>query len=321
MRVALIGYGVMGRNHARVLASMPDVEFVGIVEPAGIASFPYDVPVMGDVSDLAWHGVDAAVVATPTRTHEDIALLLAGMGVHVLVEKPVALTVEAGELMASTFLSLVGAVGHIERFNPAIQQLRQRVTRGDIGRVLQLTTRRQNAFPERVTDVGVVLDLASHDFDLTSFVLGAKYEQVAGFVRSESGREDVLLASGVMSNGVLVNHVVNWLSPMKERIVTVTGEYGTFVANTVLGDLTLYRNAVEPVAWDSFANFRGVREGDVVRFAFPKKEPLLAELEGFVNAVRGLGSEFVSFAEGVEVLRVAASVIESADKGEMVRVQ
>jgi predicted dehydrogenase len=273
------------------------------------------------VSDLAWHGVDAAVVATPTRTHEDIALLLAGMGVHVLVEKPVALTVEAGELMASTFSSLVGAVGHIERFNPAIQQLRRRVTRGDIGRVLQLTTRRQNGFPERVTDVGVVLDLASHDFDLTSFVLGAKYEQVAGFVRSESGREDVLLASGVMSNGVLVNHVVNWLSPMKERIVTVTGEYGTFVANTVLGDLTLYRNAVEPVAWDSFANFRGVREGDVVRFAFPKKEPLLAELEGFVNAVRGVGSEFVSFAEGVEVLRVAASVIESADKGEMVRVR
>lgn len=321
MRVALIGYGVMGRNHARVLASMPDVEFVGIVEPAGIASLPYDVPVMRDVSDLASHGLDAAVVATPTRTHEDIALLLAGMGVHVLVEKPVALTVEAGERMASTFSSLVGAVGHIERFNPAIQQLRQRVTRGDIGRVLQLTTRRQNGFPERVTDVGVVLDLASHDFDLTSFVLGAKYEQVAGFVRSESGREDVLLASGVMSNNVLVNHVVNWLSPMKERIVTVTGEYGTFVANTVLGDLTLYRNAVEPVAWDSFANFRGVREGDVVRFAFPKKEPLLTELEGFVNAVRGVGSEFVSFAEGVEVLRVAASVIESADKGEMVRVR
>lgn len=318
MRVALIGFGVMGRNHARVLASMPDVDFVGIVEPAGVEFLPYNVPVFTTIDDLP--EIDAAVVATPTTTHEGIALAFASKGVHVLVEKPVALTVEAGVRMSEEFTKLVGAVGHIERFNPAIQQLRQRINAGDIGRVLQVSTRRQNGFPARISDVGVVLDLASHDFDLTAFILGASYERVFALVGSESGREDLLLTSGLMSNGVMVNHVVNWLSPMKERIVTVTGEQGTFVANTVLGDLTLYRNGAEPVAWDSFANFRGVREGDVVRFAYPKKEPLVTELEGFVNAVRGVGSEFVSFAEGVEVLRVAASVIESAGKGEFVKV-
>jgi len=318
VRVGLVGFGVMGRNHARVLASMSDIEFVGIVEPDGIPSLPYRVALLDDVAGLLALGVDAVVVATPTGTHRDIVLELGG--VHVLVEKPVALTVEDGEAMAGALTGKVGAVGHIERFNPAIRELKSRVQRGDIGRILQVTTRRQNGYPARITDVGVVLDLASHDFHLTGWILDADYDKVFGLVRSESGRDDVMLTTGVMSDGVLVNHVVNWLSPMKERVVTVTGEHGTFVANTVHGDLTLYRNAVEPVGWDSVANFRGVREGDVVRFAYPKTEPLLAELQGFLNAVRGVGSEFVSISEGVQVLRVADAVLKSAASGLPVKV-
>jgi predicted dehydrogenase len=309
----------MGRNHARVLASMPDIDFVGIVEPAGVPFLPYNVPVFDNLQDLLSQ-TDAVVVATPTGTHEDIVLQCADAGVHVLVEKPVALTVESGERMANALDGLVGAVGHIERFNPAIRQLKSRLLQGDIGRVFQVATRRQNGYPNRIVDVGVVLDLASHDFDLTAWILDSSYNQVFGLVRSESGRDDVMLASGVMSDGVLVNHVVNWLSPIKERIVTVTGQHGTFVANTVLGDLTLYRNAVEPVGWDSVANFRGVSEGDAVRFAYPKKEPLVAELEGFLDAVRGVGSEFVSVRDGVQVLRVAEAVLQSAATGMPVKV-
>ncbi len=319
MRVGLVGFGVMGRNHARVLASMPDIDFVGIFDPAGIPYLPYAVHRSSSLPDLLGRA-DAVVVATPTGTHEDVVLQCAAAGVHVLVEKPVALTVESGERMADALDGLVGAVGHIERFNPAIRQLKARLLDGDLGRVFQVATRRQNGYPNRIVDVGVVLDLASHDFDLTAWIVDGVYEQVFGLVRSVSGRDDVMLASGVMSGGVLVNHVVNWLSPIKERIVTVTGEYGTFVANTVLGDLTLYRNAVEPVAWDQFANFRGVSEGDAVRFAYPKKEPLVAELEGFLDAVRGVGSEFVSIRDGVQVLKVAEAVLQSADIGMPVKV-
>ena len=318
MRVAVVGFGVMGRNHVRVLDSMPDVDLVGVVEPNPVDPVPRFLRVFSDVSELP--SVDAVVVATPTVTHEKITLQLADMGVHVLVEKPVALTVDAGVRMVKAFDGLVGAVGHIERYNPAIRELKARIVRGDIGRVLQVATRRQNGFPERVSDIGVVLDLASHDFDLTSWILDAHYDEVCGFLGTESGRHDLMIASGVMSNDVMVNHVVNWLSPMKERIVTVTGEEGTFVANTVLGDLTLFRNAVEPVGWDSFANFRGVREGDVVRFAFPKKEPLLAELEGFLDAVRTGWDDFVSFGQGVEVLKVCEAVVVSAETGSIVKV-
>ena len=140
----------MGRHHARVLRDLDGVELVAIADPAGD---PHGVAgqleVLPDIERLISVGIDVAVVAVPTRFHEEAALRLAEAGVHTLVEKPIADSVVAGKRMVAAFAAkgLVGAVGHIERFNPALQQLRKRIADGEIGEVYQITTRRQDPFP------------------------------------------------------------------------------------------------------------------------------------------------------------------------------
>src|SRR5439155_8973450 len=156
----------------------------------------------------------------------------------------------------------VGAVGHIERYNPALQSLRHRLAEGELGDIYQVATRRQGPFPDRVSDVGVVKDLATHDVDLTAFITGSSYRSVSARTAHKSGRayEDLVAVVGQLANGTVTSHLVNWLSPMKERVTIVTGSRGTFVADTLAADLTFYANAAVPTEWDDIARFRGVAE-------------------------------------------------------------
>lgn len=319
LRAVLVGAGMMGRNHARGLRTLEGISLVVVVDKDGDPhNVRGDAKLLRSLDDLIPGTVDFAVVATPTSTHESMALRLLDLGIHVLVEKPIAETTEAGRRMAQRAQdrNLVGAVGHIERFNPAIRELKTRLSVGEIGEVHQIATRRQGSFPGRIGDVGVVKDLATHDIDLTAWIAGSAYEFVFCQAAHKSGREheDMIAVTGRLRNGVIVSHLVNWLSPMKERLVVVTGDQGTFVADTLTGDLTLHENGAFAVDWDSFATLRGVAEGNVTRFAYHKKEPLIAELEAFRAAANGQPSAVVSFQEGVEVIRVAEAMLESSKK-------
>jgi predicted dehydrogenase len=323
LRAGLIGVGMMGRHHARVLRELDGVDLVAIADPGGD---PHGVagslPILPDIDAVIAEGVDIAVVAVPTRFHEDAALRLAAAGVHALVEKPIADTVEAGQRMVDAFAEagLVGAVGHIERFNPALQELRRRIAAGDLGEVYQVVTRRQGPFPARIADVGVGKDLASHDFDLTAWVAQSEYTTVFGQIALKSGREheDMIIATGRLANGVIVNHLVNWLSPMKERVTIATGEAGALVADTATGDLTFYANGTFPLEWESVTAFRGVSEGDMIRYAFPKREPLQVELEAFRDAVLGHETDLVTMRQGLRTLEVVEGVLQSARTGQSV---
>ncbi len=323
LRAGLIGVGMMGRHHARVLRELDGVELVAIADPGGD---PHGVagslPILPDIDALIAVGVDIAVVAVPTRFHEDAALKLAAAGVHTLVEKPIADTLEAGQRMVDAFESagLVGAVGHIERFNPALQEMRRRIAAGELGEVYQVITRRQGPFPARIADVGVAKDLASHDIDLTAWVVQSDYRTVFAQTALKSGREheDMIIASGRLANGVMVNHIVNWLSPMKERLTVATGEAGALVADTATGDLTFYANGTIPLEWESVTAFRGVSEGDVVRYAFPKREPLKVEHEAFRDAVLGHDTDVVTMRQGLRTLEVVEGMLQSARTGDSV---
>ncbi|WP_448073253.1 Gfo/Idh/MocA family protein [Georgenia yuyongxinii] len=324
LRMGLIGLGSMGRHHARVIRETPGMDLVAVADPNGDAwGVAKDLEVLPDVHALIDAGIDAAMVAVPTVYHEDVALALAAAGVHTMVEKPIAATADAGRRVAAAFdgAGLVGAVGYVERCNPALLELRGRIADGELGEVYQISTSRQGPFPGRISDVGVVKDLATHDVDLTAWIAQSPYATVSAQVAHRSGREheDMVSVSGRLANGIIVNHLVNWLSPRKERQTIVTGERGAFVADTAQGDLTFYANGTIPTEWDRVAAFRGVTEGDTIRYAIAKREPLRVEQEHFRDAIRGAGNHIVTMAEGVHTLTVVEGILESAATGETVR--
>lgn len=320
LRAGLVGIGMMGRHHARVLSSLDGVELVAVADPAGD---PHGVlggrEVLRDVEALIATGLDLCVVAVPTAQHEAIGLALAAAGVHVMVEKPLAFDVASAQRLTDAFeaAGLVGVVGHIERYNPALQNLRSRLAGGELGDVYQVATRRQGPFPSRIADVGVVKDLATHDIDLTAWAIGSPYAAVAARTVHKSGREyeDLVSVTGELRDGTVTNHLVNWLSPMKERVTVVTGERGAFVADTLHADLTFYANGSIETTWDDVSHFRGVSEGDVLRYAIAKPEPLRTEHEAFRDAVLGRPVDVVTMRQGLATVAVAEAVLESAKTG------
>lgn len=318
LRCGLIGIGMMGRNHARVLRELPDVELVVIADQDGDKhNVAQGVPVVNTAEEALSFDLDCAIIAVPTKFHEEVAVHCARRGVAALIEKPLADTVQAAEKIKSAFeeSNTFAAVGHIERFNPAIQELTKRLKAGELGEIFQIATRRQSSFPGRVSDVGVVKDLATHDIDLVLAISGSSYKKVSAFTAHRSGRttEDMVIVNAQLENGAIVNHVVNWLSPLKERVTVVTGESGIFVADTLTGDLTLHRNGQFDIDWETLSSFRGVSEGDAIRFAFAKTEPLKSELNAFFSQVKGQKSQgSVSLDEGLEVMTVIGQILNSS---------
>ncbi|MEW6944014.1 Gfo/Idh/MocA family protein [Trueperella pyogenes] len=325
LRYGLIGLGSMGRHHARNIRALAGAELVAVADPYGDKfGVAGDLEVLPDVDALIDAGIDAAMVAVPTGQHAEVALKLAAAGVHTMVEKPLASTIEEGKALVAAFedAGLVGAVGYVERCNPALLEMRRRIAEGQLGKVYQITTRRQSPFPARIADVGVVKDLATHDVDLTAWVAGSQYAVISAQTAHRADREyeDLVTASCKLANGVLVNHLVNWLTPYKERQTVVLGEHGALVADTTMGDLTFYENGSLPLGWDQISAFRGVSEGQVIRYALEKREPLAVEHEHFRDAVLGKAREHVTMREALTTMEVVQAMLDSAaHDGEVVR--
>ncbi|GAA4706398.1 Gfo/Idh/MocA family oxidoreductase [Nocardioides conyzicola] len=320
LRFGLVGIGMMGRNHARVLQSTDGIELVGVADPAGDRfNLAGSAPVLGSVAELLALGIDAAVVATPTAYHLPTGLELAAAGVHTLIEKPLATDESECLQLVDAFeaAGLVNAVGHIERSNPALRALRARLEAGELGEIHQVATRRQGPFPNRIADVGVVKDLATHDIDLTAWVISSTYAMVSAQTAHKSGREheDLIAITARSANGIVINHLVNWLSPLKERTTVVTGEKGTLVADTLQGDLYFHANGLVETEWDQVASFRGVTEGDSIRYAIAKPEPLRVQHESFRDAIVGLSSDIITMREGMATVAVADACLLSAREG------
>lgn len=315
----------MGRNHLRVMSRLTGVKLVGIADPVaeGI-DVVTDATLVRTVDDLIALGLDYCVVAAPTALHLDLGLRLAAAGVHTLIEKPLAPGLESARRLVDAFdeVGLVAAVGHIERYNPALREARHRIAEGALGEIYQVATRRQSPFPARIADVGVVMGLATHDIDLTAWVTQRRYAEVSARVAHRTGRvhEDLVTVVGTLEDGTVVSHLVNWLSPFKERSTVITGASGAFVVDTVMSDVSYHSNGVLPAEWEDLAQFRGVSEGDVIRYAIAKPEPLRVEHEQFRDAVLGEPGQIVSLAEGMATVAVADAVLRSARESQTVSI-
>lgn len=321
LRAGLIGMGVMGSNHARILGNLDGVEFIGVVDPA-INFGKKNYEIYKTFKELIAKGIDYCVIAAPTAFHEELAAESLQNNIPVLIEKPVAPDFESASriLEISEKLNVPAAVGHIERFNSGLQQLKKRLDNGDLGDVYQISTRRQGPFPARIADVGVVKDLATHDIDLTSWIAQSDYDSISAQTISRSGRahEDLVAVVGKLKSGVVINHIINWLSPLKERKVIVTGEKGAFVVDTLRSDLAFYANGTAKVSQQTIAHFSGVTQGDITYFSFDKPEPLFVEHCNFRDFLLGKSSNIVTLREGCGTVRVADAIVESSKTSRVV---
>jgi UDP-N-acetylglucosamine 3-dehydrogenase len=324
VRMGLIGVGNMGRHHARLLSEVDGVEFMAVYDPAGDkhGAAHNRAPLVDSIDEMLGLGIDAAVVAIPTTYHADVALQLAAANVHVLVEKPLAEHVEQAREVrdAVKAAGLVGAVGHVERCNPALVEMRRRLDEGQLGRVFSITTTRVGPFPHRIQDVGVVKDLATHDIDIVTWIANSPFARLSAQTAYKMGREheDLVNVVGTLDNGTVASLNVNWVTPAKSRQVMVLGERGAFRADMLESDLWYYSNADVPVEWEARASMRGVSEGDQIRYAFAKREPLRTQLEHFLAAVGGdVEAPIVSLDQGVRVLETAEAILRSADSSTM----
>jgi UDP-N-acetylglucosamine 3-dehydrogenase len=326
---AVIGLGMIGRHHARILQGLERVRFAGAVDPDGDRYHALRDPGhrFDSVDELLAAGpLDFAVVAVPTDEHLPVVRALAEAGVSVLIEKPLAATAGQGRAIADLVrrTGVHAAVGHVERYNPALLELRRRVQDGQLGQVFLIATERLGPFPDRIRDVGVVKDLATHDLDLVRWLGGAPMERVAAQTQHRMGREheDLVLATGRLESSVSFNCVVDWLSPTKVRRTRILGERGMLVADTLTADLTFFANGDTTSEWAASQSLRGVSEGDMTRYALARREPLLVELEAFRDLLLGdAGALVVSVDEGLDTVLCAEAVLASASSGETVALE
>ena len=326
-RVALIGLGTMGRNHLRVLSELEGVELVAVCDQdkAAVEEVGRKHSVAGYCSWAEMferEKLDAAVVAVPTRFHMEVGLAAIARGLHVLVEKPIATNLEEGRRLveAAQAAQLVLAVGHIERFNPAVRELQRRVAAGEIGRIYQIQARRLGPFPARIRDVGVVIDLATHDLDVMYTLAGSRVERLYAETeqRIHTEHEDILNALLKFESGLLGVLQVNWLTPTKIREVSVLGERGMLVCNYIEQELRYYRNAAMVGNQLTDAQPRAVSEGDVLNIPVARAEPLREELQAFVRVVRGEQALEVDGEAGLRALELALALVRSAAEAKVI---
>ncbi len=302
LRVGVVGVGVMGSNHARVLAELPGARLVGIADPdrkqAEYIGAALNCPPVADLSELLKFDLDAVSIAAPTHLHHELALESNRRGVHVLVEKPIGSTPEEGReiVTAARRAGVTLMVGHVERFNPAVQSIKDAL-RGE--EILSISITRVGPFPPRMSNVGVVIDLAVHDIDLIRWFTDSEIAEVQSMLASARARnEDIALLQFRTASGVLAQITTNWLTPFKARTVHVATR-----KKYVAADL-LTRQVTECFGFqpDGSYSMRHLPVGHA--------EPLRAELLAFVDAIRNGAAPAVTGEEGVASLEVAMRCLQ-----------
>jgi len=303
LRIGVIGAGVMGSNHARVLTGLPGAELVAVADPdlkqAEFVARTLGCAAVADVNALLDLKVDAVTIAAPTHLHHGIALTCMARGVHVLVEKPIASSVEEGRaiIAAARRAGVTLMVGHVERFNPAVEAIKEAIRNEDI---LSIAITRVGPFPPRMSNVGVVIDLAVHDIDLIRWFTESDIVEVQPQLSNAvAEREDIALLQFRTASGVLAHINTNWLTPFKARnvIVATRGKY-------IMADL-LTRQVTECFGFqpDGSYSMRHLSVGHA--------EPLRSELLAFIRAIRSGSPAAVTGEEGVASLEIAIRCLAS----------
>jgi UDP-N-acetylglucosamine 3-dehydrogenase len=326
LRVGLAGLGSMGRNHLRVLRARQGCRLVAVADPVpeavaaalGGGLDALDALAFAEpLAMIAEADLDAVVLAAPTTSHRALAIAAIERGIAVLIEKPLAASVDEGlEILAAARRRGVPVqVGHVERFNPAVLELGRLLGEGWLSTIYAIASRRAGPFPARIRDVGVTIDLATHDADILSWVAGERPDRVYAELaqRIHASHEDLLFGLLRFPSGATGMLDVNWLTPAKRRQLTVVGEEGMFELDYLTQRLTFTRaDAGGP---DLIAGYAPTFAGDVAELPVANGEPLAAELDAFLAVVRDGGRPVVDVEDGLWAVAIATSLLEAAAGG------
>jgi predicted dehydrogenase len=310
----------MGRNHLRLLSAREDVELVAISDPLPevLEAARRTTDATGYVEPqtmLVKDDLDAVVIASPTTTHLVLGLAAVGRGVAALVEKPLAATPKEADalVMASGETGVPIQVGHVERFNPAVLELGRLLGAGWLSTVYAITSRRAGPFPDRIRDVGVTIDLATHDVDILSFVAGERPSRVSAETAQRVHQEHEDLLFGLLSfpSGTVGMLDVDWLTPAKRRTLTVVGEEGMFELDYLSQRLTFTRST-DTTNPRLISGYAPTFEGESVDLPLESGEPLAAELDAFLAVVREGGRPVVDAEDGRWAVVVADALLRAA---------
>jgi len=327
LKIAVVGAGSMGKNHLRVLRDDFDegqVELVGVAEPhepnLQHAMRRFHVAGFDDYRQMVEQThPDLVAVVVPTDLHFAVASYLLDRGINVLLEKPMTSSVEEAQalIQLAAIRDVKLAIGHIERFNPAVIEVKRHLVAGELGQVFHLHARRLGPFPPRIRDVGVTLDLATHDIDVMRYLADAEVEHVYAETRQHihTTHEDLLLGVLRFTNRAIGVLDVNWLTPTKVRELSITGEKGMYLINYLTQDVYFYENDYTTTTWDALRSLTGVSEGTMTRLKIQKAEPLRLEYEDVVAAIRQDALPTVSGEDGLAVLKVVSQLAAAKSIG------
>jgi len=304
LRAGVIGVGAMGKNHARLYSQLEGVELVGVADAneslAVSVAQSYGCKAYGDYRDLLGQKLDILSVVVPTTLHKQVALDAIRAGANVLVEKPIADTVENADALikAARENKVKLMVGHVERFNPAVTKLKGLADGGLLGDIVSLSAKRVGPYNPRIRDVGIILDLGTHDIDVMSYLSGKRIKEVyalaGSVVHSHEDHAIITLSFDGGGSGMIDT---NWLTPHKVRNLTAIGSKGIAEVNYVEQALRIFDQE-----W--------VRDAKI-----EKEEPLKLELAHFIECVRLDKRPLVSGEDGRHALAVALAAVDSARTG------
>jgi len=309
IKAGVIGAGSMGKNHIRIYSEMPDVELVGISDiDADLVedlAKQYNTRAFTDYKELLKQGLDAVSIVVPTRMHKDVAIDALKAGCHVLVEKPIADSVENADAIIKTSKEVGRCVmvGHIERFNPAILKLKEIISSGLLGKIVSISTTRVGPYNPRIRDVGVILDIGVHDIDVISFLYGRKVNQVyavAGAdIHSQEDHATIHMRFDHEYSGLVE---VNWLTPHKVRKLTALGVKGVAYLDYIDQTVELHDSG-----W--------IRKAKIER-----KEPLRNELEHFINCIVNNVNPEPAGEDGMNALDISLAAIRSYQEEKVIHI-
>lgn len=310
LRGAVIGAGRMGRHHVRIMAQHPDVELVGVVDPdtehAQTVAQPWGAPVFATVDDLP--DIDVAVIVTPTQYHAETAFKLMERNVNLLVEKPLAENPDVARRLVETAEAkgLVLAVGHVERFNAAVQTLKKLVNEPRM-----ILIERMSPYTPRIKD-SVVYDLTIHDIDLACWLAGGnpvKVNAVGNNVFSET--TDVASSIIKFDNGCIVTIETSRATQDKVRRISVTEKDRYIVADTLRQTIEIRRQA--EVSYEGEGENLTFAQASVVEtpMLMSAGEPLGVEQNDFYQAVINHTAPTVPGRDGLRAVELV-DVIDKA---------